>query len=75
MISTHANTGAYAFASAAVLRRYCALILDEAVGEVGEYHTTNIIHRMIEDGTSSPRCACTRRASRVSASRLSCSSC
>ena len=50
MISTHANTGAYAFASAAILKAYCAAILDEAVGAVGEYYTTNIISRMIDDG-------------------------
>ena len=48
MISSWANTGAYAFCSAAVLRRYCAAVLDDAVGEVGEYYTTNIMQRMMD---------------------------
>jgi len=50
MISTHANTGAYAFASAEILHKYCAKILNEAVGSVGEYYTTHIIHQMLIDG-------------------------
>lgn len=50
MISTHANTGAYAFASGRVLHQYCAKILNEAVGSVGEYYTTHIIHQMLVDG-------------------------
>ena len=49
MISSWANTGAYAFCSASTLRRYCAAVLDDAVGEVGEYYTTNIMQKMIAD--------------------------
>jgi len=48
MISTHANTGAYAFRSASVLKQYCMHVLDEAVGQSGEYYTTNIIKLMID---------------------------
>lgn len=49
MISSHANTGAYAFRSAFVLKKYCMKVLDEAVGESGEYYTTNIIKLMIDN--------------------------
>ncbi|KAI3659729.1 hypothetical protein MP638_005203 [Amoeboaphelidium occidentale] len=49
-ISTHANTGAYAFPSAVVLERYCAKILDEGVGSNGEYYTSHVIGCMIKDG-------------------------
>ncbi|CAF1162552.1 unnamed protein product [Adineta steineri] len=49
MISTHANTGAYAFRSARILKQYCIQLLDEAVGSSGEYYTTNIIKLMLED--------------------------
>jgi capsule biosynthesis phosphatase len=49
MISTHANTGAYAFRSAAVLKQYCIQLLDDAVGHSGEYYTTNIIKLMLDN--------------------------
>lgn len=50
IISTHANTGAYAFASGGVLREYCAKRLDSDVGELGEYYTSGVIKEMIDDG-------------------------
>lgn len=50
IISTHANCGAYAFASAKVLREYCAKRLDMDVGELGEYYTSSVIKEMIDDG-------------------------
>ena len=50
MISSHANTGAYAFSSAALLRSYCIRLLDAAVGVSGEYFTTNILRAMLDDG-------------------------
>jgi capsule biosynthesis phosphatase len=47
MISSHANTGAYAFRSASILKEYCIQLLDEAVGHSGEYYTTHIIKLML----------------------------
>ncbi|UJR11590.1 hypothetical protein I4U23_015770 [Adineta vaga] len=52
MISTHANTGAYAFSSGSVLKSYCIQLLDEAVGESGEYYTTHLIKLMLADKES-----------------------
>ncbi|CAF1552718.1 unnamed protein product [Adineta ricciae] len=49
MISTHANTGAYAFSSTSIMKEYCIQLLDEAVGESGEYYTTHIIKLMLTD--------------------------
>ena len=49
MISKHANTGAYAFASASILKQYCARVLDEPVGLAGEYYTTSVIKVMLND--------------------------
>ena len=49
MISSHANTGAYAFRSASVLKQYCVKVLDEAVGQSGEYYTTNVIRLMLDE--------------------------
>ena len=49
MISSHANTGAYAFRSASILKEYCIQVLDEAVGQSGEYYTTNIMKLMIDN--------------------------
>jgi len=50
IISTHANTGAYAFSSAKVMRDYCARRLDNDIGELGEYYTSSVIKEMIDDG-------------------------
>ena len=50
IISTHANTGAYAFSSAKVMRDYCARRLDSDVGDLGEYYTSSVIKEMIDDG-------------------------
>ncbi|CAF4883143.1 unnamed protein product [Rotaria sp. Silwood1] len=47
MISTHANTGAYAFRSALILRQFCVQVLDETVGQAGEYYTTHVIKLMM----------------------------
>ncbi|CAF4152367.1 unnamed protein product, partial [Adineta steineri] len=47
MISTHANTVAYAFRSASILKQYCIQLLDDAVGLSGEYYTANIIKLML----------------------------
>ena len=49
-ISNHANTGAYAFASGQLLRRYCTEVLDGAVGVAGEFYLSSVIKRMITDG-------------------------
>ena len=49
-ISRHANTGAYAFASAELLHRYCAEVLDNAVGAAGEYYTSSVLLRMVQRG-------------------------
>ncbi|CAF1391514.1 unnamed protein product [Adineta steineri] len=49
MISTHANTGAYAFRSASILKQYCIQLLDDAVGHSGEYYTANIIKLMLNN--------------------------
>ncbi|KAI3636081.1 hypothetical protein MIR68_005962 [Amoeboaphelidium protococcarum] len=49
-ISSNANTGAYAFASARLLERYCVKILDSGIGSSGEYYTSNVISQMITDG-------------------------
>jgi capsule biosynthesis phosphatase len=49
MVSSHANTGAYAFRSACILKQYCIQLLDEAVGHSGEYYTTNILKLMINN--------------------------
>lgn len=48
MISKHANTGAYAFASASILKQYCAMVLDQPVGLAGEYYTTSVIKMMLK---------------------------
>mmetsp|Transcript_37079 Transcript_37079/g.66785 ORF Transcript_37079/g.66785 Transcript_37079/m.66785 type:complete len:702 (-) Transcript_37079:128-2233(-) len=50
VISTHANTGAYAFASGKLLREYCAKRLDKDIGELGEYYTSSVIKEMMNDG-------------------------
>ncbi|CAF1198959.1 unnamed protein product [Rotaria magnacalcarata] len=50
MISNHANTGAYAFHSASILKQFCIRLLDEAVGHSGEYYTTSIIKLMMDHG-------------------------
>ncbi|UJR24377.1 hypothetical protein I4U23_005754 [Adineta vaga] len=49
MISSHANTGAYAFRSASVLKKFCTQLLDEAFRDSGEYYTTNLMRLMISD--------------------------
>ena len=49
-ISIHANTGAYAFASGQLLRKYCTEVLDAAVGAAGEFYLSSVIKRMITDG-------------------------
>lgn len=49
-ISKNANTGAYAFASARLLERYCIQVLDAGIGSSGEYFTSNVISQMIADG-------------------------
>lgn len=49
-ISRHANTGGYAFASGSLLRKYCMQVLDEAVGAAGEFYTSCVIKKMIDDG-------------------------
>ena len=50
MISSHANTGAYAFADGRQLHSFCAHLLDHAVGSAGEYYTTNVIREMLQEG-------------------------
>lgn len=49
-ISTHANTGAYGFASAKLLEEYCGKVLDQGVGATGEYYTSNVISKMLSQG-------------------------
>ena len=49
-ISKHANTGGYAFASGSLLRKYCMQVLDEAVGTAGEFYTSCVIKKMLDDG-------------------------
>jgi capsule biosynthesis phosphatase len=51
-ISKHANTGAYAFASGLVLRKFCSLVLDEAVGAAGEFFLSSVIRKMLTTGAS-----------------------
>lgn len=48
-ISTHANTGAYGFASGEVLLKYCTRVLDDAVGSLGEYYTSSVMELMLRD--------------------------
>ncbi|GMH77866.1 hypothetical protein TrST_g12459 [Triparma strigata] len=48
MISDNANTGAYAFASAALLRSEVEGCIDGAVGAKGEYYTSAIIDTMLK---------------------------
>jgi len=50
VISTHANTGAYAFSSGKLMRQYCGKRLDMDIGELGEYYTSTVIKEMIKDG-------------------------
>jgi len=50
IISTHANTGAYAFGSAKLMHEYCSKRLDQMVGPLGEYYTSSLIKEMISDG-------------------------
>lgn len=49
-ISSHANTGAYAFQSAELLKAYLERLLDEPVFKSGEYYTSNVIGTMVKDG-------------------------
>ncbi|CAG9462708.1 unnamed protein product [Pedinophyceae sp. YPF-701] len=49
-VSRHANTGAYAFRDAATIMRYAETVLDGAVGAAGEYYTSTVIQRMLDDG-------------------------
>ncbi|CAF0868787.1 unnamed protein product [Adineta steineri] len=49
MISNNANTGAYAFRSGFILKEYCIEIIDQSVGDSGEYYTTNIIKLMLDN--------------------------
>ena len=48
-ISRNANTGAYAFATGNLLRKYCAQVLDEAVGASGEFYLSSVIKKMVDD--------------------------
>lgn len=48
-ISRNANTGAYGFASAALLRKYLVEVLDKSVPSSGEYYTSAVIGKMIRD--------------------------
>ena len=49
-ISKNANTGGYAFSSGSLLRKYCMQVLDEAVGAAGEFYTSGVIKKMLDDG-------------------------
>jgi len=49
-ISTHANTGAYGFRSASLMRTHCIAVLDGAVGSSGEYYTSSAISHCISSG-------------------------
>jgi len=49
-ISTHANTGAYGFESGTTLMKYCDLILNEGVGQAGEYYISSVFKRALADG-------------------------
>jgi capsule biosynthesis phosphatase len=49
-ISKHANTGAYAFTSGLVLRKFCGQVLDDAVGTAGEFYLSSVIHKMLNAG-------------------------
>ena len=49
-ISRNANTGGYAFATGLLLRKYCMQVLDEAVGTAGEFYTSCVIKKMLDDG-------------------------
>ncbi|ETN41476.1 uncharacterized protein HMPREF1541_03412 [Cyphellophora europaea CBS 101466] len=53
-ISTHANTGAYVFPSAAALNHWATISLDSkldgATDKVGEYYTSQLIELMIKTG-------------------------
>lgn len=46
-ISDHANTGAYMFSDAILLRTFLNKFLDGAVDSAGEYYTSSIIHSML----------------------------
>ncbi|KJE96218.1 hypothetical protein CAOG_06573 [Capsaspora owczarzaki ATCC 30864] len=48
-ISRWANTGAYGFASGAVLKKYCIKQLDTSVDATGEYYTSSIIKLMLDN--------------------------
>lgn len=48
MISDNANTGAYAFASAGLLKEEVEQCIDRAVGAKGEYYTSGIIDTMLK---------------------------
>ena len=49
-ISTHANTGAYAFATGRDLRHFCGLVIDDAVGVAGEFYLSSVIRKMLNAG-------------------------
>ncbi|KAJ2992341.1 hypothetical protein HDV02_003141 [Globomyces sp. JEL0801] len=51
-ISNKANSGAYVFGSASLLKRYSGALLSQKVeeGYIGEYYTSAIILKMIQDG-------------------------
>jgi len=49
-ISRNANTGAYAFQSAAILMKEVERIIDGAVGTKGEYYTSSVISSLIDGG-------------------------
>ncbi|CAN0161738.1 unnamed protein product, partial [Ectocarpus sp. 13 AM-2016] len=49
-ISRHANTGAYAFPCGDRLRMACREVLDNPVGNAGEFYTSSIIEGMIQAG-------------------------
>jgi capsule biosynthesis phosphatase len=49
-ISDYANSGCYCFASGETLKTYCQKIIDENIRERGEFYTSCVIDKMLEDG-------------------------
>lgn len=49
-ISDYANSGCYCFASGEILKTYCQKIIDENIRERGEFYTSCVIAKMLEDG-------------------------
>lgn len=49
-VSSHANTGAYGFASAVLLQTYLEKVLAGSCPDTGEFYTSAVISEMIEEG-------------------------